>query len=249
MLVWESLALLGIVNANILPRPSVLALTALKLARSGVLFANAAGSLARVLAGFILATLLGVGGGLVLGAFLVVGRRVVPLLDMLRPIPPIAWIPIAIMWFGLGNHSAVFIVAVGAFFPIFLNTYSGIRSISQAHLNAALCLGAGARLIMTDILLPAALPRILTGLRVGVGIAWTSVIAAEMVGTREGLGYAIQLNRTMLEMESVVVNMIVIGLIGWVMNKGVGQLERWLTRWNQDTIAAHQIGMRGRNGF
>jgi ABC-type nitrate/sulfonate/bicarbonate transport system permease component len=184
----------------------------------------------------------------VLGVFPGAGRRLMPLLDVLRPIPPIAWIPIAILWFGLGNTSAVFIVTVGAFFPLFLNTYGGIVAVSQAQVNAARCLGAGPRLIITDILFPAALPQLMTGLHVGVGIAWTSVIAAEMVGARAGLGYAIQLNRTMLETEAVMVNMVTIGVIGWMMNRLVSRLERRLTRWNQETLAAWQVHKRGQDG-
>jgi ABC-type nitrate/sulfonate/bicarbonate transport system, permease component len=198
------------------------------------------GSVSRVGVGFSIAVILGVSQGVVLGTLPYLGQRLTPLLEVLRPIPPIAWIPIAIIWFGLGNPSAVFIVALGAFFPIFIHTYSGIRAVSQSQVNAARCLGASPGLIMTDILLPAALPQLLTGLRVGVGIAWTSVIAAEMVGTRTGLGYAIQLNRTLLETEAVVVNMVVIGVIGWAMNAVVGRFELWLTRWNQGTLAAHQ---------
>jgi len=244
--VWEGLASLGLLNSRVLPPPSVLILSAIELARSGVLLENSLGSLERVSAGFLVASFLGVGAGLVLGAIPALARRIVPLFDLLRPIPPIAWIPIAILWFGLGNSSAVFIVAIGAFFSIFLNTYSGIRSVSLAHVKAAQCLGAGPLLIMTDVLLPAAMPQILTGLRVGLGVAWISVIAAEMIGAQEGLGYAIQLNRIMLETEAVVVNMIVIGMIGWAMNAMVGSLEQSLTGWNQGTLAAGQDPHGGR---
>ncbi|MCG8350733.1 MAG: ABC transporter permease [Chloroflexales bacterium] len=236
-LIWEGLGRLGLINDNLLPLPSLLAVTALELAQSGLLFANAFSSVSRVFVGFGIAAVLSVASGVTLGMFPALGRRLAPLLDLLRPIPPIAWIPIAILWFGLGNTAAVFIVAIGAFFPIFLSTYSGISGVKQAHVNAARCLGASPRLIITDILFPAALPQILTGLRVGVGIAWTSVIAAEMVGTRAGLGYAIQLNRTMLETEAVIVNMIVIGFVGWTMNYLVQRLEQRLTRWNRDTLA------------
>jgi len=237
---WEGMTRVGAVNPTVLPPPSVLVATALTLIRSGTLFANVAGSLARVSVGFGIALLLGVSSGAVLGIFPGAGRHVAPWLDVLRPIPPIAWIPVAILWFGLGNTSAVFIVFVGAFFPIFLNTHAGICAVSQGQVNAARCLGAGRLLILSDILFPAALPQLLTGLRVGVGIAWTSVIAAEMVGAHTGLGYAIQLNRTMLETEAVIVHMATIGVIGWIMSDLVNRLERRLTRWNQGTVAAWQ---------
>lgn len=241
LVAWEILAQLGFVNVKLLPPPSILALSALDLIRTGVLVENTFGSLLRVFTGFSLATVLGVGSGLILATSKGAARRSLPFIEILRPIPPIAWIPLAILWFGLGTVSAVFIVTLGAFFPIVISTYSGIRSISQGYVNAAHSLGANDRLIMTDILFPASLPQILTGLRVGIGIAWTSVIAAEMVGVQDGLGYAIQLNRTMLETEAVVVSMIVIGLIGWGMNRLLGWLERRTTVWCQDSLAAQQI--------
>ena len=247
VIVWESLVQLNVLNRDILPPPSALAFTILELIRSGVLFINMMGSLIRVLIGFGIAVLLGINSGLVLGTFPRVGQRIVPLFDLIRPIPPIAWIPIAILWFGLGNQSAIFIVVIGAFFPIFLNTYNGVRLVNQNYINMARCLGANTRLIMSDILFPAALPQIITGLRVGIGMAWMSVIAAEMIGAREGLGYAIQLNRTMLETEAVLVNMIVIGLMGWAMNYFIIYLEQWATCWNQNTLAAHHANTG--NGF
>lgn len=238
LVAWEILARMGVIRTAILPPPTTILLTGATLIRSGILLSSAAASLTRVAAGFAIAVCLGCSGGVLIGFFPTVSQRIAPLLDLLRPIPPIAWIPLAILWFGLGAPSAVFIVTVGAFFPICLSTYRGIQSISQGHINAARCLGAGTGLIITDVLIPAAMPQILIGLRVGMGIAWTSVIAAEMVGVHNGLGYAIQLNRTMLETEAVMVNMIVIGIIGWSMNEGVGWLERRITHWNQDTIAA-----------
>lgn len=246
--VWEAAVRLGVLRSTFLPSPSRLVATTADLIGTQVLFINAAGSLLRVLAGFSIASVLGVGLGLVLSNWPAASRRVRPFFELLRPIPPIAWIPIAILWFGLGNPSAIFIVTIGAFFPIFFNTYSGINAVSQAYVNAARSLGAGRPLVVTDILLPAALPQILTGLRVGVGIAWTSVIAAEMVGAREGLGYAIQLNRTMLETDAVIVNMIVIGLLGWAMNFSAGKLEHRLTPWNTRTVADHHSEPKALHG-
>ena len=229
---WEGLSKLSFVNQNILPAPSIVFVTFIKLAGSGILFTNALSSLSRVLVGFIIATITGVSSGVFLGTFPKFGKYFIPLLDLLRPIPPIAWIPIAILWFGLGDRSAVFIVSIGAFFPIFLNTFSGIQAVSTQYINAARCLGASSRLIMLDILFPAAMPQIFTGIRVGIGIAWTSVIASEMVGAREGLGYAIQLNRTLLETEAVITNMILIGFIGWTMNSLLIFIEQITIPWS-----------------
>jgi len=223
-----------------MPSPLAVASVAIDLVADGTLIINALSSLQRVVIGFLAAGFLGILVGIILGLFPAVARGVLPLFDILRPIPPIAWIPIAILWFGLGNPSAYFIVFVGAFFPIFINAYAGIVSVGQTPINAARCLGARRLLLITDVLVPAALPTIMPGLRVGIGIAWTSVIAAEMVGAQSGLGYMIQLNRIMLETERVVVGMLTIGGIGWCMNWLALQAECYLTRWNRDTLIAQQ---------
>lgn len=244
LIVWQLLASQGYLSNAVLPPPLKIAEVAFSLAASGVLFENSLGSIHRVFVGFSLAAIAGIAFGVSSLLFSQAGRFFTPFVDLLRPIPPIAWIPLAILWFGLGDQSAVFIVFIGAFFPIALNSAAGIGNVSKVHIDAARCLGAKRRLIVTDVLLPAAAPQVLVGLRLGLANAWTSVIAAEMVGARNGLGYAIQLNRTMLEMEAVMVNMAVIGLIGWTMNWGVRQLERELTRWNLDTVDMHARGRK-----
>lgn len=237
LLLWEGSVQLGLANSQALPAPSLLARTAVDLAASGVLLENTLSSLRRVLAGYALAAALGVSLGVLLGLLPRLGRQLTPIVELLRPIPPIAWIPLAILWLGLGDRSAIFIVAVGAFFPIVLAATAAVGAVARSKVDAARSLGAGPRLIVTDVLLPAAQPQILVGLRVGLGTAWTAVIAAEMVGAASGLGYAIQLNRTMLETEAVMVHMIVIGLVGWAMTRLLGGLERRLTRWHAGTLA------------
>ena len=240
LLLWQILANAQQLRPGLIPSPLAVGSVAIDLVADGTLRTNALSSLRRVAIGFLTAGFLGTLSGIILGLFPAVARRVSPLFDILRPIPPIAWIPIAILWFGLGNPSAYFIVFIGAFFPILMNAHAGIVSVSQTPIDAARCLGARRLLLITDVLVPSALPIIMTGLRVGIGIAWTSVIAAEMVGAQSGLGYMIQLNRTMLETEKVVVGMLTIGGIGWCMNWLALQAEHCLTRWNRDTLIAQQ---------
>jgi len=232
LLLWEAAASLKLVNINVLPPPSNLLEESYLLIKSGLLFSNLLGSLYRVTLGFSIAVCLGVLAGTLLGYFSTIGRVVAPILDIFRPIPPIAWIPLAILWFGLGNSSSIFIIALGAFFPIFVNTFAGVTSVSHYYLDTGRCFGASQSLIIYDIILPAALPQVLTGVRIGIGTAWTSVIASEMVGTRDGLGYAIQLSRVMLDTEAVIVNMILIGIIGWLMNALILNLEKRVAYWH-----------------
>jgi ABC-type nitrate/sulfonate/bicarbonate transport system permease component len=237
---WQGLAASGWLTATLLPPPSAVARAFLRLVASLSLVRDGAISVARVLGGFAVAALVGTGAGVALGTRPRLAAPVSTVVELLRPIPPIAWIPLAVLWFGIGNAAAVFIVALGAFFPIFLNAFEGVRRVRVAVVHAARSLGADRRLLLTDVLLPAALPQVLTGLRIGLGIAWTSVIAAELVGAQSGLGYMIQLNRILLQTENVLAGMLAIGLIGMAMNGLSYRLEAWLTPWAGETLAAQQ---------
>lgn len=233
---WQLLAHFRMLNEYLIPSPLNVFTAFLRLAKTGELFMDLLNSVKRVLAGFLAAGLLGVTLGLVSGYFRRIAEALTPLLEILRSIPPIAWIPIAILWFGLGDAPAYFIVFVGAFFPIFINTYWGVRASRAAHLNVARNFGAAPLLILTDVILPASLPRILGGLRIGMGLAWTSVISAELVGAQSGLGYMIQLNRIMLRTPNIIVGMIAIGITGFLMNYTMLILEKKLLPWNRETI-------------
>lgn len=232
---WQLLSHFKLLNEYLLPSPINVFKAFLRLAKSGELFMDLIDSVRRVLIGFLMASLLGLLLGTVSAYFQKVSDALTPLLEFLRPIPPIAWIPIAILWFGLGDKPAYFIVFVGAFFPIFINSYWGIRDSRIMHLNVARNFGASRFIILTDILLPGSLPRILHGLRIGLGLAWTSVISAELVGAQSGLGYMIQLNRIMLKTENIIAGMITIGIAGLIMNFFMLILEKRLTFWNQQT--------------
>jgi NitT/TauT family transport system permease protein/sulfonate transport system permease protein len=216
------------VNGNLFPPPSAIASAAVDLARAGMLWRDVSASLLRVLVGFSLAAVFGVGLGLLLGRLQAVARYVLPLIEVIRPISVIAWIPIAILWFGLGDRPAWFLIALGAFFPIFTSTYDGARSLSDVYVRVAQCFGAPRGLFVRKVLLPATLPHVLTGMRIGLGTGWTCVIAAELVSATSGLGYMIQLARTTIETEKVLAGMMVIGMVGFFMNGVMLLLERKL---------------------
>jgi len=242
LLTWQFTSSAGLLNPSLLPAPlEILRALWYWLLAGGLLF-DVASSLLRVSAGFLLACVLGIAVGVSLGISPFLSRQVTVVIELLRPIPPIAWIPLAILWFGIGNGAAVFIVCLGASFPIFTNTYLGVTSIRMIHINTARCLGAGRRLLITDVLLPAALPSILVGLRTGIGVAWMSLIAAELVGAQSGLGYMIQLNRILLNTENVIGGMLTIGLVGLLMNRAIIAVEQEITPWNRDTLRTQQRG-------
>ncbi|MCC8953583.1 ABC transporter permease [Bradyrhizobium sp. Pear77] len=228
-LLWEIGVRSAIINANLFPPPSAIGAALIDLARAGMLWRDASASILRVLVGFSIATLAGVGLGLLLGRLSLLARYVLPLIEVIRPISVIAWIPIAILWFGLGDRPAWFLIALGAFFPIFTNTYDGARSLADVYVRVARCFGAPRALFIRQVLLPATVPHILTGMRIGLGTGWTCVIAAELVSATSGLGYMIQLARTTIETEKVLAGMLVIGLIGFAMNSLMLLIERRLT--------------------
>jgi len=235
IIIWQLLVHFKLLNEYILPSPVNIFKAFVKLAKSGELSIGFLDSVKRVLVGFLIASLLGLGLGIISGYFRKISDALTPLLEFLRPIPPIAWIPLAILWFGLGDRPAYFIVFIGAFFPIFINSYWGVRETRIAHFNVARNFGASQFVILTDVLLPGSLLRILHGLRIGLGLGWTSVISAELVGAQSGLGYMIQLNRIMLKTENIIAGMITIGIAGFIMNYFMLILERRLTFWNQQT--------------
>ncbi len=228
---WQFFATVGWINPVLLPSPERLLLAAWELFAEGVLVEHTIASLWRVLVGFLLAGLVGIAFGVVLGWSRVLSDLVRPIVESLRPIPPIAWTPIAILWFGVGNAPSYFLVFIGAVFPVFVNTFSAVRNIDRTQINAALCLGAGPGILIRDILIPASLPIIFPGLRIALGVGWMCVVAAELIAAQSGLGYMIQQNRVLLQTQNVVTGMITIGLVGFAMSALMSLLERRLIPW------------------
>jgi NitT/TauT family transport system permease protein len=232
---WEILASAGLINAVLLPTPSTLVVAAGELMLSGTLFRHVGASIERVLVGFALAAFVGLALGVVLGWFRTFADFVKPLVEALRPIPPIAWTPLAILWFGVGNAPSYFLVFVGAVFPVFVSTYSAVRNIERTQINAALCLGATPSMLIWDVLIPGALPVIFPGLRIALGVGWMCVVAAELIAAQSGLGYMIQQSRLLLQTQFVVTGMAVIGLIGFAMNAVMTAIERRLVPWQESS--------------
>ena len=197
----------------------------------GELLQHIIASLQRVAVGFVAAAIFGISLGIVGGSVGAVGKILRPFIEMLRPIPPIAWIPIAILLFGLGNPSSYFIVFLGAFFPIFTNAYFGADSIPVIYRNIAGSFEMRPLVYMWRIVFFYALPSMFTGLKIGMGMAWMSVIAAELVGAQTGLGYFIQINRLLLRIDNIIVGMIAIGAMGSVLVYFVSWLEKIVMPW------------------
>jgi len=190
-------------------------------------------SLYRVALGYAIAALLAIPLGLLMGWSPMLLRTTRPLFEVVRPIPPLAWIPIAILWFGIGIKSAAFIIFLGAFFPILLNTISGVLSIQPILLEAARTLHAKDKDIFLKVLLPGAVPSIFVGMRIGIGIGWMTLVAAEFTGVKEGygLGYMIMTARDIQRPDEILAGMLVIGVIGLLIDIGLRTAESKTIKW------------------
>ncbi len=231
LVAWQA-ASLAVSSNSVFPSPGRVFRALVDMAQSGELAQDVAASLRRVVAGFSLALLVGLALGVLAARYLKTYANVAFILDLLSSIPPIAWTPLAILWFGIGDAPAFFIVFLGCFFPLFTSVYAGITQTERKLIDAALTLGASRGKVVRGVILPSALPSILTGIKTAVGVGWFNVIAAELIGVRSGLGYKIQLSRTLLFSENVIALMLVIGALGWLMVHVVAFIGNILTPWH-----------------
>ena len=234
LVVWQLAA--SIADSVIFPAPWDCLIAAQVAVADGTLLKNTLASLARVGVGYSLAAFLGVVLGALSGILGTYGLGFRDVLELLRPIPPIAWVPIAILWFGLGDKSAWFVVFLGAFFPIFIQVAHAFANCPDEHIEVARAYDASPWDTFIWVRVPAAAPDIAQGLRVGLGLAWTSVIAAELVGVKNGLGDRIQQLRYVTDYEGMLVCMIVIGLLGWSMTTLANVLQQWMVPWQKSSV-------------
>lgn len=194
------------------------------------LFGHIAASLKVALSGYLLGALVGVPLGIAMAWFRRVDMFVTPLFDLIRPVPTIAWIPLMILWFGIGLGAKSAIIFVSAFVPCVINSYSGIKQTKSVHLWVAQTFGASRKEMLFTVAIPTALPLIFTGLRISLGTAWMTLCAAEMLASNKGLGYMVQINRSLARADLIVVAMLTIGLIGTLFTVGLNALERRFVR-------------------
>lgn len=242
ILIWETSARFGLLNVKVLSSPSEIINSFLQLISTRVLLTDTLSSIRHVLIGFFFGSIVGIFVAIFFGLSKVAHDYFGFIIEILRPIPPIAWIPIAILWFGLGDKPAYYLVGLGTFFPVFTNTLKAIKGIESIYIDLARSLGATKSKILRKVLIPILLPDLITGLRVGLGVGWIIVITAEMVGAQSGLGYMIQLNRIMLQMPNVIVGMITIGLTGLILSLVINLIEAFLIPWRKKMATIEQRG-------
>jgi len=192
-------------------------------------------SLQIVLGGFFLALIVGIPLGILMGWFKRIEAVVDPLFQMLRPIPPLAWIPLSLLWFGIGMKSKIFVIWLSAFVPCVINSYTAIRLTDPLLVKAALGLGVKKqRDLLREVAIPSALPVILGGVRIGLGAAWMTLVAAELLASNAGLGYMMQMARRALEPSVIILGMLIIGILGALMARGLKALEKRICPWVKD---------------
>jgi NitT/TauT family transport system permease protein len=234
VLAWETMARFGGWSDHVFPRPMAVALSIGELLTSGVLFKHTVASLFRVTLGFYLAVLLGIPLGIVLGRVKPIQLFLGPILQLLRPVSPLAWIPLAMLWFGIGDPPAVFLIFLSSFFPLVVSITVASRSIDPVYFQVAANFNFTPLEVLTRIIIPAIIPAVATALRISITIAWVVVVAAEMIAVQSGLGYLILDSRNALRMDYVMAGMMVIGVIGLLLDiviKRLGKIDsaRWGT--------------------
>lgn len=232
---WELLVRFEVIGSRMLAPPTEIIRTFAEKFVSpkpdgSTLQVNILTSLQVVLSGFGLAVVIGIPLGLFMGWYRPIDRFIRPIFEVVRPIPPIAWIPYAILWFGIGLKAKAIIIFFSAFVPIVINTYTGIRLTNQTLINVAKTCGASNFQIFLRVGIPSSLPMMFAGIRISLGNAWGCVVAAEMLAANAGLGYMILMGRQFVRPDIVILGMLIIGLIGAALTGIVGQLEKRLIK-------------------
>ncbi len=225
LLLWRYSVVLS--HTKVIPSPRDVAAGLAELLRKHVLWDDILSSLERVAIGFCSATVIGVPLGLALGWYPAANQVVNPVMQILRPISPIAWIPVAIIFFGIGDGAAIFLIFLGALFPILVACIDGVANVPLVYRRAGRNFGLSPARLLTSVVFPAALPNIIVGLRLAFGIAWLVVVAAEMIAVDSGLGYLVIDSRNSGKRYDLVVGaMLLIGMVGFILDLGFRRIEK-----------------------
>lgn len=232
ILVWQVLSQLGLISTRILPAPTQIIEATIRLTLSGELLRNVGISLYRALTGFLIGGSIGFSLGVLNGLSRPAERLLDSSLQMIRNIPHLALIPLVILWFGIGDPARIFLVSLGVFFPIYINTFAGIRAIDPNLLEMGQVYGLNRKQLFWQIVLPGALPSMLVGLRYALGLMWLTLIVAETIAANSGIGYMAMNAREFMQTDIVVMSILLYALLGKLADSIVRVLERWWLPWH-----------------
>lgn len=233
ILYWLYMGSAGMINKALLPTLPKMLSTAWKLISSGALWSDISVSILRVLRGYFVGASLGIVIGTLMGLFRPVRNILNSVVAVLRPIPMMALIPLFILWLGIGETCKTALIALGTFWSVLLNTIHGIQSVDPKLLEVSKVLEKNKMTVFRQVYLPSALPAIITGLRLGMGIAWSCVVAAEMLAASQGLGYMLMFSREMSRPDKLMVGVFTIGLIGLAIDKGLLFIQNKILWWDK----------------
>ena len=233
---WQFVADQGIVDSRTLPSPAKIYETFLakltkKAPDGNLLSANILASLQVSLFGFFSAVIIGVPLGLLMGWYKILDKTLTPIFEIIRPIPPIAWIPIVVVWMGVGLSAKVLIIFFSAFVPCVINSYTGIQLTNKTFINVSQTFGASNFTTFIKVGIPSSLPMVMTGIKIALGNSWSTLVAAEMLAASAGLGFMIQMGRQFARADVVVLGMVLIGVLGAILSFLFSSLEKYLLRW------------------
>ena len=230
---WTAATAVAVVPSSILPSPAIVVSTFTSMIADGTLSTDLSVSLVRVVIGYAVSAAIGITVGTLCGMFRTSRELLLPIITAVRQIPLLAWIPLLILWCGIGELSKVVFIVLAAFFPIMMNTMEGIASTPLEYIEVARLNKLSPWKTFVRVYLPHALPHIQTGLKLGLGISWMAVVGAELIASTSGIGYRMSYARTLMQSDVVIVCMLVVGVIGIVMDKGVTLLFSALTPWER----------------
>lgn len=231
--VWQLVSALNIFPPMIIPSLKSVAINLVDQINSGILLSDLSVSLSRVLRGYFFGCIIGLSFGILMGISVFANKFFSGIFDGIRQIPGLAWLPIIILWFGVGDVSKIVLIAKGAFFPVLLNTIDGIRNTDKGYLEVARLYGIKKPDLIRKVYFPSAVPFVFVGLRLGVGMAWMSVVAAEMLASSEGLGYRISNAQQLMRSSELIVDMLIIGIVGWALDLILRLLSKHALKWKK----------------
>ncbi|AGK55898.1 ABC transporter [Bacillus sp. 1NLA3E] len=230
ILVWQLIIFVGKYDTTLFPTPIQVWDGILSLINDGTLFVHFQVSIIRFFVGYLSAVVTAIVFGLILGRIPALWGVIDPIVQVLRPISPIAWSPFIVLWFGIGDMPAIIIIFIAAFFPVLLSTVSAVRKVDKTYLKVAQNFEIKRFELLQKIIFPAAFPYIANGLHIAVGTAWIFLVAGEMIGTQSGLGYLIVDSRNSMRLDLVMAGILSIGIIGLLLDKTVGLFETWINQ-------------------
>jgi taurine transport system permease protein len=238
---WWLVARLGLISPLFLPPPELVLHQFITIAgpqgfMDATLWQHLAASLQRILIALTAAALCGVTVGMAMGLSPTVRGMLDPLIELYRPVPPLAYLPLMVIWFGIGETSKVLLIYLAIFAPVAMATLAGVQSAQQVRLRAARALGATRWQVLWHVILPGALPEILTGLRIGLGVGWSTLVAAELIAATRGVGFMVQAASEFLATDVVLAGILVIALIAFILELGLRALQRRLTPWHGEGL-------------